>query len=297
MAFSPAPRPWCRCESFLFHREGREGEEKEKKRKASPLRCRFARRGEKKSPKNALSISISHRRDPHRERHHVLQRPGHLDAHPVGARAHDKIVGGEQPHEQLCRRRARRRDRRLGEPSPSHLLGDVGSHQHRRLDPEHALDHRRDQLRALGPHAHPLDQRERDGLAGAPPGAVFGVDSADEASDDAARMLMRHAEQQDVRPLHRRGQVGLGADVGAQLHAGEVLDVLVLLVDDLGELPRFSSPRRGAAAAAAADDDSFCGSVAARAGARRSRGRELDLLLVDPHRELVVKVGQRLLRW
>lgn len=48
--------------------------------------------------------------------------------------------------------------------------------------------------------------------------------------------LVRNNEDKGVGALDGLGEVGLGDDVVAQVDAREVLDVLVLLVDDLGQL-------------------------------------------------------------
>lgn len=95
---------------------------------------------------------------------------------------------------------------------------------------------------------------------------------------------MRDDEDEGVGALDGLGQVGLGDDVVAKVDAREVLDVLVLLVDDLGQLAALELRRREG-----------CSS---QSSCRTRPGREpvaTHVLLVAPHLDLGVELVRALL--
>lgn len=147
-------------------------------------------------------------------------------------------------------------DRRLGKRVLRDLVGDVGAREGGALDPEpladdlaedvdlavldvDALDER-DAVRALGDLALELLARLGDELLrvrGRALASAGGVPARSRVRPpDAATHLVGDDKDEGVGALDGLCQVRLGDDVVPQVDPGEVLDVLVLVVDHLGEL-------------------------------------------------------------
>mmetsp|Transcript_26239 Transcript_26239/g.69568 ORF Transcript_26239/g.69568 Transcript_26239/m.69568 type:complete len:435 (-) Transcript_26239:82-1386(-) len=212
----------------------------------------------------------------------VLERTAQLGAGDVGARRHGEVGRVEElaPLEALGRVRAA--DRRLSEVALGHLVRHVGAHQHRHGHVPIAGD-------ALL-HLRLQKVRDEDGLELA---ALLELDALDER--DADRVLreralhLRHDRREEVvrddEDHHRRARHAL-LDIGArdnvrrERDARQVDDVLVLLVDHLGQrLVALVHPRLA------------LGWLGAARRAHPLAVLKLDVLLKHPHHHLVIEIG------
>mmetsp|Transcript_1087 Transcript_1087/g.2481 ORF Transcript_1087/g.2481 Transcript_1087/m.2481 type:complete len:360 (+) Transcript_1087:555-1634(+) len=117
-------------------------------------------------------------------------------------------------------------DRGLAKLVLSHIIGDVGTHEHRHVHAVHdAFDVLRDELRALLVELNALD--EGDSAA-----ALAELDVVPLLRDE----LVRHDKDQHSRVLASACEVRISDDVLGELDALEVLDILMLLVDDFGQI-------------------------------------------------------------
>ena len=115
----------------------------------------------------------------------------------------------------------------LGPLLARHLVGDVGTGQGTAVDAELVPDPLREQVGTLLVDVDTLDARDGAGIGG-----DLALDGLAGADDE----LVRQVEDQDGAVLDGVDQIRVGHEVGGQLDAGQVLDVLMLGVDNLGQV-------------------------------------------------------------
>mmetsp|Transcript_32681 Transcript_32681/g.103636 ORF Transcript_32681/g.103636 Transcript_32681/m.103636 type:complete len:367 (-) Transcript_32681:71-1171(-) len=185
------------------------------------------------------------------QRHDVLQRPAQLHARDVVHGPDAEVRAVEELHERgLVLGRSVGAQGGLTELALRDLVGDVGAHEHRDVVVQELPENVRaeTQLAAFELQAT-LDEAHGHGTWLWLAHALHGL----------GHELVRQNPDHHIGVGHRLLHVRLRTDVGGQLDAWEVLDVLLGLVEDLGELPLDPAV--------------------------------LDLLLEHPHRDLVVELA------
>merc|ERR1719364_383792 len=161
------------------------------------------------------------------ERDDVLERAAQLDARDVvdGADAEGGAV--EELLEDLAVGLVLVADRRLAELVLGHFVGDVSAHEHGDVHAVHVLlDEVGDEDGAAVLELDALDEGDRAAALG----------HTRHLRADAPEELVGQHEDEQRGSLHGVREVGVGDDVVRELDARQVLDVLVLGVDDVGQV-------------------------------------------------------------
>lgn len=117
----------------------------------------------------------------------------------------------------------------LGELLERDLVGDVGAAEGAAVDAQLFADGFGEQRDIGAGHVHALD-------AGDP--ARVGQDGAGHVEAELVDELVGQVEDQDGGVLDRGAEGGVGVQVGGQGDVGQVFDVLVVVVDQIGEFLR-----------------------------------------------------------
>lgn len=118
-------------------------------------------------------------------------------------------------------------DGRLGPLLASNLVGDVGTGESTTVDTQLVTNTLGEEVGTFLVDVDTLDAGDGTGVGG-----DLALDGLARADDE----LMGQVEDQDGAVLDGIDQIRVGDEVGGQLDAGQVLDVLVLRVDDLGQV-------------------------------------------------------------
>mmetsp|Transcript_3951 Transcript_3951/g.10382 ORF Transcript_3951/g.10382 Transcript_3951/m.10382 type:complete len:422 (-) Transcript_3951:19-1284(-) len=160
------------------------------------------------------------------DRHNVLERAAQLDSDRVldGADLEREVVVGKL--EERAVRRVLVTNGRLAEGVACHVVRDVRAHEHRAIGAQLLADDIGDEHDAVLVKVNALDGREALGARGS--GRLDG-------GHHRLEELVGQAEADHRRARDRRRDVRVGHHVRRELGILQVLDVLVVLVDQLGQ--------------------------------------------------------------